>query len=148
MAGRGDGEKIHRVSPSRCLGVPGSSVPKFINAIIMHEVSIALSLLDIVEKKCREEGYHSIDSVKVKVGKASGILPEAFSFALDVAKKDTLARDAKFMIDVVPLGGVCNGCGGEFDMDENYILECPKCASPSFKINKGYELEIVDMDVN
>ena len=114
----------------------------------MHEVSIALSLLDIVGKKCREAGYHSIDSVKVRVGKASGILPDAFSFAFDVAKKDTLARDAKFMIEWIPLGGLCNGCGHEFEMDDRYILECPKCASPSFKINKGYELEVVEMEVN
>jgi hydrogenase nickel incorporation protein HypA/HybF len=114
----------------------------------MHEVSIALSLLDIVETKCREAGYHSIDSVRVRVGKASGIMPEAFSFALDVAKKDTLARDAKFMIEWIPLGGLCNGCGSEFEMDESYIVECPRCASPSFKINKGYELQVVDMDVN
>jgi hydrogenase nickel incorporation protein HypA/HybF len=114
----------------------------------MHEISIALSLLDIVEKKCREAGYHSIDSVRVKVGKASGILPEAFSFALDVAKKGALARDAKFMIELIPLGGFCNGCGSFFEMEGTYILECPFCASPSFKINKGYELEIVDMEVN
>ena len=114
----------------------------------MHEISIALSLLNIVEKKCREAGYHSIDSVRVRVGKASGILPEAFSFALDVAKEDTLARDAKFLIEWIPLGGLCNGCGSEFATEQSYILECPKCASPSFKINKGYELEVVEMEVN
>ena len=113
----------------------------------MHEVSVALSLLDIIVSKCREEGYHSIDSVRIRVGKASGILPEAFTFALEVAKKDTIARDAEFVIEVVPLGGFCNGCGKDFEIDGNYVLECPLCASPSFKIRKGYELEIVDMEV-
>jgi hydrogenase nickel incorporation protein HypA/HybF len=114
----------------------------------MHEVSIALSLLDIAVKKCREEGYRSIDSVTVRVGKASGILPEAFTFALEVAKKDTIARDAEFIIEMVPLGGFCDGCGSHFEMEATYLLECPFCASSSFKINKGYELEIVDMEVN
>ena len=114
----------------------------------MHEISIALSLLDIVEKQCREAGYHIIDSVRVKVGKASGILPEAFSFALDVAKKDTLARDAKFLIEWIPLGGLCTECGSEFSTEQSYILECPQCASPSFKINRGYEMEVVEMEVN
>jgi len=33
-------------------------------------------------------------------------------------------------------------------MEERYVLECPNCASPSFKINKGYELEVVEMEVN
>jgi len=114
----------------------------------MHEVSAALSLLDIIVRKCREEGYRSIDSVRVKVGKASGILPEAFTFALEVAKKDTIARDAEFVIETVPLSGVCNGCGSHFEIAGTYVLECPICASPSFKIHKGYELEIVDMEVN
>jgi hydrogenase nickel incorporation protein HypA/HybF len=113
----------------------------------MHEVSIALSLLDIVVSRCREEGYQAIDSVRIRVGKASGILPEAFTFALEVAKKDTIARDAEFVIERVPLGGFCNGCGSFFEMEGTYIFECPFCASPSFKINKGYELEIVDMEV-
>jgi hydrogenase nickel incorporation protein HypA/HybF len=119
-----------------------------ISKIVMHEISIALSLLDLVEKQCREAGYQAIDSVRIKVGKAAGILPEAFSFALDVAKKETLARDAKFVIDWIPLGGVCNGCGDEFEMEESYVLACPKCASPSFRINKGYELEVVEMELN
>ena len=114
----------------------------------MHEVSIALSLLDIVVNRCREEGYQAIDSVRIRVGKASGILPEAFTFALEVAKKDTIARDAEFVIEWVPLGGFCNGCGSDFEMEGTYVFECPFCASPSFKINKGYELEIVDMEVN
>jgi len=33
-------------------------------------------------------------------------------------------------------------------MEETFIFECPNCASLSFKINKGYELEIIDMEVN
>jgi hydrogenase nickel incorporation protein HypA/HybF len=113
----------------------------------MHEVSIALSLLDIVEKKCREEGYQTVESVKVRVGKASGVLPEAFSFALEVIKKDTLAQDARFIIDLVPLGGTCNACGRHFETEEAYIAECPFCASPSFRITQGNELEIVEMEV-
>jgi hydrogenase nickel incorporation protein HypA/HybF len=114
----------------------------------MHEVSIALSLLDIVEKKCREEGYQRVESVSVRVGKASGVMPEAFSFALDVVKMDTLARDARFIIDLVPLGGTCNACGRNFETEEPYIAECPFCASPSFRITQGNELEIVEMEVN
>jgi hydrogenase nickel incorporation protein HypA/HybF len=113
----------------------------------MHEVSIALSLLDIVEKKCREEGYQRVDSVRVRVGKASGVLPEAFSFALDVVKRDTIAQDAGFIIDLVPLGGTCNICGKSFETEEAYIAQCPFCASPSFRITRGNELEIVEMEV-
>ena len=114
----------------------------------MHEVSIALSLLDIVAKKCREEGYQRVDSVRVRVGKASGVLPEAFSFALEAVKKGTPAQDARFIIDRIPLGGTCNACGKRFETEEPYIVQCPFCASPSFRITQGYELELVEMEVN
>lgn len=116
--------------------------------IFMHEVSVALSLLDIVEEKCREGGFHSVESVRVRVGKASGILPEALSFAFEAVKKETIARKAKFIMDVVPLGGYCNGCQRKFESQEPYILECPLCSSSSFKINQGQELEIVEMEVH
>jgi hydrogenase nickel incorporation protein HypA/HybF len=112
----------------------------------MHEVSIALSLLDIIEKKCREEGCQTVESVKVRVGKASGVQPEAFSFAFEFVKKDTLARNARFMIDLIPLGGSCSACGGRFQTEDAYILECPSCGSPSLRITQGYELEIVEME--
>jgi hydrogenase nickel incorporation protein HypA/HybF len=112
----------------------------------MHEVSIALSLLDIIEKKCREEGCQTVESVKVRVGKASGVQPEAFSFAFEVVKKDTLARNARFMIDLIPLGGTCSACGNRFTTEEAYILECPACGSPSLQVTQGYELDIVEME--
>jgi len=120
----------------------------FIKRCVVHEVSIALSLLDIVEKKCREEGYRTVESVSVRVGKASGVLPEAFSFAWEVVKKDTIAQGASFIIDLVPLGGTCGACGKRFETEEAYIVECPFCASPSFQITQGNGLEIVEMEVN
>ena len=107
-----------------------------------------MNLLDIIAKKCREEGYQEVESVRVRVGKASSVQPEAFSFAFEVVKKDTLARNARFMIDLLPLGGTCLACGNRFETEEAYILECPSCGSPSFQVTQGYELEIVEMEVN
>jgi hydrogenase nickel incorporation protein HypA/HybF len=114
----------------------------------MHELSIALSLLDIVENKCKEEGYHSVETVKVRIGKGSGVQPEAFSFALAAVQKDTIAKDTKFIIDLVPLSGVCESCGKQFESTDSFVFECPFCSSPRFKIQKGYELDIVEMEVN
>lgn len=113
----------------------------------MHEVSLALNLLDIIEKKCQEEGYQKVESVRVRVGKASSVQPEAFSFAFEVVKKDTAAQNARFIIDLIPLGGTCSACGNRFETEEAYILECPSCASPSLQITQGYELEMVEMEV-
>jgi hydrogenase nickel incorporation protein HypA/HybF len=114
----------------------------------MHEVSIALSLLDLITAQCKKEGYHSIGSVRLRIGRASGILPDALLFAFDAIKADTFARDAVLVVDNVSLGGICTQCSSEFEVEEAYVLECPKCGSGSFRINKGYELDIVEMEVN
>ncbi len=114
----------------------------------MHELSVALKLLEMAEERCRAEGCQAVDSVKVRVGKASGILPEAFRFAFEAAKQGTLAGEATLIVDVVPLGGFCPKCQNHFTTKEAYLLECPSCSSSRFKINQGYELELIELELN
>jgi hydrogenase nickel insertion protein HypA len=116
---------------------------------IMHEASIALSILDIVQSKCREEGCRSVDSVRVRIGKAAGILPDSLVFAFDAAKDNTVAKNATLTIETVPVGGTCHDCKKEFTVeDAQYVFSCPLCGSKSFEITSGREMEIVDMEIN
>ncbi len=115
---------------------------------IMHEASIIMSILDTVTHQCQKEGYHSISSISLQIGKASGILPDALLFAFDIAKAETIARDAELIIDKVPIGGICSKCNKEFDTDEAFIFECPYCGSDSVKITRGYEMNIIEMEVD
>jgi len=115
---------------------------------IMHEASIAISLLDTVSALCRQEGYDSIESVRLRVGKAAGILPDALLFAFDVAKAGTIASQAELIIEFVLLGGCCNDCGSQFESDERFIYSCPECKSNAIKITRGNEMQIIDMEVN
>lgn len=113
----------------------------------MHEASIALGILDVIIEKCAAGSYNLIESVRVRIGRAAGVMPEALLFAFDAAKADTPAREAELHIDIVPLGGFCKDCRSDFEVEEAYVLECPLCGSGAFKIERGYEMEIVEMDV-
>jgi hydrogenase nickel insertion protein HypA len=117
---------------------------------IMHEASIALSILDIVQSKCLEGGYNSVDSVRVRIGKAAGILPDALVFAFDAAKIDSIANNAKLEIESVSVGGTCNDCKKAFIAAEGaqFMFACPHCGSKSFDITSGREMEIVDLEAN
>ncbi len=116
---------------------------------IMHEASIALSILDIVQSKCQEEGCSSVDSIRVRIGKAAGILPDSLVFAFDSAKDNTVAKNATLTIETVPVGGTCHDCKKEFTVDDvQYVFSCPRCGSKSFEITSGREMEIVDMEIN
>jgi hydrogenase nickel incorporation protein HypA/HybF len=113
----------------------------------MHEVSIAQSLLDIAVDNCKKEGYKSIEVIKVKIGRASGIMPDALLFAFDAVKIGTLAEKATLTIDEIPVSGFCESCKSSFTVDEAYIIACPLCGNVSIRVETGHELHIYEMDV-
>ena len=113
----------------------------------MHEASIALSVLETISDLCQQEGYNSIESVRLRVGRAAGIFPDALLFAFDVAKGGTIASKAELIIEYISLGGVCRDCGSNFASEERYIFACPVCKSSAIKITQGDEMQIIDMEV-
>jgi hydrogenase nickel incorporation protein HypA/HybF len=113
----------------------------------MHEVNIVQGMLDIVIKNCKKEGYQGIESIKVKIGKASGVMPEAFLFAFESMKTGTIAEKAVLTIVEIPVSAYCNGCGSNFSVDDAYVIECPKCGHLSLRIETGRELNIDEMEV-
>lgn len=114
----------------------------------MHELSIAQNLLDLVSEQCLKKGFREIESVNIKIGKASGIMPDALCFAFNAIKVDTIAEKADLNILEVPVSGICRDCNLEFIVEEEYILSCPLCDSSSFVITSGRELDIIDMEVS
>lgn len=114
----------------------------------MHEASIALDLLDIATEHCRKSGYSKIDSINLKIGRASGVMPDALIFSFDAIKKDSFADGALLNIDEVPVSGVCRECSSKFTVDEEYVLSCPVCKSNKFNIVSGREMDIIDMEVS
>jgi hydrogenase nickel incorporation protein HypA/HybF len=114
----------------------------------MHEVSIAGGLIGIISEQCRKSGYRRIESVNIKIGRASGIMPDALIFAFDAMKGDSIATGAILNIEEVPVGGHCRDCNSDFTVEEEYVLSCPRCGGLSFHVTSGREMDIVDMEVS
>ncbi len=108
-----------------------------------------MSILDTVIGQCRRQGYQRIDAVRVRIGRAAGILPDALSFAFDCAKAGTIAAGAELIIDHLPVGGFCNDCGRPFELSEEdrFVFCCPACNSSAIRVEQGQEMQIADMDV-
>ena len=112
----------------------------------MHELSIALSVLDIVRSAAAESGLARVTVVRLRVGRASGVQPDSLRFAFDCAKAGTPAEGAALEIEEVPIGGHCDGCGGDFTHQEPYVLACPLCGGTSFRVTTGDELHVLDLE--
>ena len=113
----------------------------------MHEASIAGSLLDIAVRECGEKGYGRIVGISVRMGKASGVMPEALLFAFDAMKLGTIAEEASLAIEEVPVSGYCEDCRTDFTVSGEFILCCPHCGGGSFKALSGRELDITELEV-
>jgi hydrogenase nickel incorporation protein HypA/HybF len=112
------------------------SAETFETGEIMHESSIAHSILEIAAEQCSEKSCTRVDAIHVRLGKATGVMPESLLFAFDALKEPTVAKNAKLTIEIVPVGGSCDNCGKEFDVpDAQYIFACPLCGSDSFTIS-------------
>ena len=112
----------------------------------MHELSIALSVLDIVCTTAADAGLSRVDTVRLRVGRATGVLPEALRFAFDCSKAGTPAAGAALEIELVPIGGSCAVCNRDFTSPEPFVLACPLCGGASFRVTAGDELAVFDLE--
>ncbi|NVM20159.1 MAG: hydrogenase maturation nickel metallochaperone HypA [Desulfobacterales bacterium] len=107
----------------------------------MHEVSIAQSMLKIIEDESDKHGVSRVTQLHVRIGSLSTVVPEALSFAFEVITKGTVAEDAELNIEVVPAVGRCRNCNIDFKVDSALFL-CPECGEIAAEIICGKELEI------
>jgi len=114
----------------------------------MHEASIAASLLEIVSGQCRRSGYSRIESIHLKIGRASGIMTDALIFAFEALKEGSVAKEAVLEIEEVPVSGHCSDCNNTFTTEQEYILSCPCCGGGSFRMTAGREMDVIDMEVS
>jgi len=114
----------------------------------MHELSIAQNILEIISEQCTKSGYSRIETVNLRIGRASGIMSDALLFAFDAIKSDSIAQGALLHIEEVPVSGRCSDCRSDFIVKEEYILSCPLCGGSSFSMFAGREMDIIDMEVS
>jgi hydrogenase nickel incorporation protein HypA/HybF len=112
----------------------------------MHEVGMMQSILDTAVERAKQEGAQHIRLVQMRVGEASGMVPESLKFAFEVVKKGTIAEDAHLQIDYVPTVCYCCNCYLEFQPVDQ-IYECPQCHQMSTEVRQGKEFVLEFLEV-
>ncbi len=114
----------------------------------MHEVSIALGLIEELKKIARENNAKKVTNIKLKIGKMSGIVTDSLIFAFDAVKLEhPFLSEATILIEEVPMVYECNKCSKPFEMDAYAFAMCPNCQSYNFKILSGEEQHIENVEV-
>lgn len=113
----------------------------------MHEVSIAQSILKIVEDTLRNEQASKVTELVVDVGRLSGVVYDSLSFAMDLVKKGTVLEKADVILNDISALAECLDCGRDFETEAVY-QECPVCKEFNIHIKKGRELKVRSISVD
>jgi hydrogenase nickel incorporation protein HypA/HybF len=108
----------------------------------MHELAITQSVVDAVNE--RVDG-HRVVSLRLEVGKLSGVVPDAMRFCFEIAAGQTLLEGARLDIDERSGEAHCRDCGRDFTLSD-LILLCP-CGSADVAVTAGRELVIKSVEV-
>lgn len=67
----------------------------------MHELSIAMGILDAAEEEAENQGGARVVAIYIKIGKLSGVVPDALLSAYDLARENTDMSDCSLVIERV-----------------------------------------------
>jgi hydrogenase nickel incorporation protein HypA/HybF len=112
----------------------------------MHELSIALGILDIAEEEGRRHGGR-VAAIHLKLGSFSGVVKEALLSAYELAREGTPLATAELVVEDVPLIVHCPVCDADQETTAAQGLCCPICGGPAGEVVQGRELEVRALEI-
>jgi hydrogenase nickel incorporation protein HypA/HybF len=113
----------------------------------MHELSIALSIVDGVLEEARRLGADAVGAVHLRLGRLSGVDKEALLFSYTLACSETPLAHSRLLIEDVDVTIECPACHAERATRSFPLLICAECGTPALRVVHGEELEIRAMEL-
>lgn len=113
----------------------------------MHELTITLNILNIVEENARNLKAKIVHEIEMDVGELSGVDIDALQFAMQCTSKSELSESASLVINRIPGKARCKICNHEFDISDLYAF-CPKCNCVDITIFQGKELKVKSIKID
>lgn len=113
----------------------------------MHELSIALSIIEGAEEELRRRGGSRVSAVHLKLGLLSGVVQEALQFSYELVCAGTLLEGSKLIIEEIPIRIYCSACNVEGEPVSLQHLHCASCGAPLSRVIQGTELELTALEL-
>ena len=76
----------------------------------MHELSIAISMIDQITEESESRGGLDVEAVHLKLGVFSGVDKDALLFAYELACEGSVLEGSRLVIETIPLVIYCAAC--------------------------------------
>jgi hydrogenase nickel incorporation protein HypA/HybF len=112
----------------------------------MHEMGIALRIVDIALGSLPPTGAHRLVGIRLRLGKLAAIVPRTLRDCFAAAAAGTAAEGAELVMTEVAIRVACRVCGAESEI-EALPWVCGACRGGDLEIIAGRELVVESIEV-
>lgn len=113
----------------------------------MHELSIALSMIEMASEEVSRSGGGRVTALHLKLGPLSGVVREALEFSYEIACQGTALEGSQLIIEDVPVRIHCSKCQRDEIVESIQSLCCPRCGELSNEVTQGRDLQVVALEI-
>ena len=111
----------------------------------MHEMSIALGIVDIAKTEAKKAKVTGFSAINLEIGTLAGIEFDSLEFVWEAAVKGSVLEHAKKHIHKIEAKARCNDCDTVFTLQNRYDT-CPACGSFFKVVTQGKELRVRSLE--
>lgn len=112
----------------------------------MHEMSLAESMLQLIEDAAQQQGFTRVRTVWLEIGQLACVEQESLRFGFDVVTRGSVAEQARLEIIETAGQGWCEKCARNFPLAALYEA-CPECGSYDVEVTGGDGIRIKELEV-
>lgn len=113
----------------------------------MHELSIAMSMIEMASEEAARHGSDRVSALYLKLGPLSGVVKDALLFSYEVASQGTALEGSRLVIEEVPVIVYCQECKEEKAIESIQRFCCPVCGTLTPQVVQGNELLVVALEL-
>lgn len=113
----------------------------------MHELSIAMTIIDLAEEESQRQGGLRITAVHLRLGLLAGVVKDALLSSYEMACEATPLAGSRLVIEEVPGIVYCRTCDARRPVQSPEWFSCSTCGGLAAEILQGKELEVVSLEV-
>jgi hydrogenase nickel incorporation protein HypA/HybF len=111
----------------------------------VHEAAIVRELIALAREKAPARSR--VLEVEARVGRLTGVSPDAMAFYFEFMREDTLGPQARLSVRLMPLSARCAACSAACEVVDEGAWNCPACGRAALVFENGDELDLVGLVV-
>jgi hydrogenase nickel incorporation protein HypA/HybF len=113
----------------------------------MHELSIAMSIVEMAEEESDKRGGARVNAVHLKLGALAGVVKDALLSSYELACEGTGLQGSRLVVEDIPIEVYCSKCVAPRRLESVQWFVCPECKSPVSEVIDGRELQVFALEI-